>query len=232
MGPFLDETNPAVQNGSIAMPPGANTMQDYFKAEFSSRLRTISSTTQILLIPHTKDIISPHSIWPQDSFPRQCLDLPKNVRCLTNPTVFSIGETTIGISTNDILRPLSLEECTKSPSNTAVYERLPSYVMQQRHFYPLFPGRSESRVSVQESGLGEFVGGTPDVLVLASELQYFARVVDGVVVVNPGVVSKKASAGTFARVYIAPKGTGEGEMEVDVMKADVWERCRVDLHRI
>jgi len=56
--------------------------------------------------------------------------------------------------------------------------------------------------------------------------------VDGVVVVNPGVVSKKASAGTFARVYIAPKGTGEGEMEVDVMKADVWERCRVDLHRI
>jgi len=54
--------------------------------------------------------------------------------------------------------------------------------------------------------------------------------VDGVVVVNPGSVSKKASAGTFARVYIAPKE--QSGMDVDGMKADVWERCRVDLHRI
>jgi hypothetical protein len=51
------------------------------------------------------------------------------------------------------------------------------------------------------------------------------------VVVNPGPVSKKASAGTFARVYVAPKEVGGG-MDVDGMKADVWERCRVDLHKI
>jgi hypothetical protein len=49
-------------------------------------------------------------------------------------------------------------------------------------------------------------------------------------VINPGSVSKKASAGTFARVYIAPKESNE--MDIDGMKADVWERCRVDLHRI
>jgi hypothetical protein len=44
-------------------------------------------------------------------------------------------------------------------------------------------------------------------------------------------VSKKASAGSFARVYIAPKDHTE-QMDIDGMKADVWERCRVDLHRI
>ena len=49
--------------------------------------------------------------------------------------------------------------------------------MQQRHFYPLFPGRSEARVAVQESGLAEFVGGTPDLLILPSELGYFAKAV-------------------------------------------------------
>jgi DNA polymerase alpha subunit B len=62
-------------------------------------------------------------------------------------------------------------------------------------------------------------------------LQYFAKVVDGVVVVNPGTVSKKASAGTFARLYISPKDLSNA-MDMDAMKADVWERCRVDLHRI
>jgi hypothetical protein len=44
-------------------------------------------------------------------------------------------------------------------------------------------------------------------------------------------VSKKASAGTFAKVYIAPKDQNEA-MDVDGMKAEIWERCRVDLHRI
>ena len=48
--------------------------------------------------------------------------------------------------------------------------------MQQRHFYPLFPARPEARVALQESGLGEFVGVTPDILLLPSELQYFAKV--------------------------------------------------------
>lgn len=120
----------------------------------------------------------------------------------------------------------------RNPVNQGLYDRLPNYIMQQRHFYPLFPGRSESRVAIQESGLGEFVGGTPDILILPSELQYFAKVVDGVVILNPGPVSKKASAGTFARVYVAPKEGVNGGMEVDGMKADVWERCRVDLHRI
>lgn len=51
------------------------------------------------------------------------------------------------------------------------------------------------------------------------------------VVVNPGVASKKASAGTFAKVYIAPIIQNE-EMDIDGMKAEIWERCRVDLHRI
>ena len=127
-----------------------------------------------------------------------------------------------------------------------MYDRLANYILQQRHFYPLFPARLDARVAVQESGLGEFVGGTPDILILPSELQYFAKVgctivvrligqvVDGVVVINPGPVSKKASAGTFARVYIAPKNLSGTGMDVDDggMKADVWERCRVDLHRI
>ena len=65
----------------------------------------------------------------------------------------------------------------RNPDNAGLYDRLPNYILQQRHFYPLFPARSEARVAIQESGLAEFVGGTPDMLILPSELGYFAKVV-------------------------------------------------------
>jgi hypothetical protein len=112
MGPFLDEAHPAIQNGTVPIPNGPPTMESLFKQEISARLRGITDT-QIILIPHVRDIISQHAVWPQEAFSRISLDLPKNVRCMTNPAVFGLGETTIGISTNDILRGISLEECTK-----------------------------------------------------------------------------------------------------------------------
>ena len=64
----------------------------------------------------------------------------------------------------------------RNPTSVGLYDRLVNYILQQRHFYPLFPARSDARVAVQESGLGEFVGGTPDIVILPSELQYFAKV--------------------------------------------------------
>jgi hypothetical protein len=50
------------------------------------------------------------------------------------------------------------------------------------------------------------------------------------VVINPGTISKKASAGTFVRVYVRPKEGGGMDVD-DGLKSDVWERCRVDVHR-
>lgn len=112
MGPFLDEAHPSIQNGSAQIPSGPPTVESLFKYQISSRLRSITDT-QIILVPHVRDIISTHAVWPQEAFSRILLDLPKNVRCLTNPAVFGLGETTVGISTNDILRGISLEECIK-----------------------------------------------------------------------------------------------------------------------
>lgn len=116
MGPFLDESHPGILKGTVSITSGPPTMESLFKQEISSRLRTLNPETQIILIPHIRDICSPHAVWPQDPLPRLALDLPKNVRCLTNPTVFSLGEATVGVNTNDILRGISLEECTKSPT--------------------------------------------------------------------------------------------------------------------
>ena len=113
MGPFLDEAHPSIQNGTVYIPNDhPPTIESLFKHQISSRLRTITDT-QIILIPHIRDVVSSHAVWPQQALLRSTLDLPKNARCLTNPAVFGLGETTIGISTKDILRGISLEECIK-----------------------------------------------------------------------------------------------------------------------
>jgi|SRR5262245_4274011 len=113
MGPFIDEAHPAIQNGTVDIPTHLPpTLTSVFKHEISSRLHSIPDS-QIILIPHVRDTASSHAVWPQEAFSRSTLDLPKNVRCLTNPTTFGLGELAIGLSTNDIVRGISLEECTK-----------------------------------------------------------------------------------------------------------------------
>jgi DNA polymerase alpha subunit B len=113
MGPFIDETHPNVQNGTVQIPGNfPPTVESLFKYYISSRLKEITHT-QIILVPHVRDIVSSHAVWPQEAFSRLALDLPKSVRCLTNPSIFGLGEITIGVSTNDILRGLNLEECAK-----------------------------------------------------------------------------------------------------------------------
>lgn len=83
---------------------------------------------------------------------------------------------------------------------------------------------------------------TPDVLILPSHLEPFAKIVDGVVVLNSGRVADVPDANTaqagassvnLARLCVQPLNRKmlESEQEAgDEARAhDVWERTRVDL---
>jgi DNA polymerase alpha subunit B len=78
--------------------------------------------------------------------------------------------------------------------------------------------------------LADLVNVTPDVLVVPSMLGTFAKVVDGVVVVNPGNASKPRGAGTFVELVFLPKRVEE-KMDGSVGH-EVWARARVDIKRI
>jgi DNA polymerase alpha subunit B len=58
-------------------------------------------------------------------------------------------------------------------------------------------------------------------------------VVDGVISINPGTISKKKAPGTYARLTIQPlKPTEEERESGDVIAHKLWERARVDIVRI
>ncbi|KAI1663951.1 DNA polymerase alpha protein [Pyrenophora tritici-repentis] len=81
--------------------------------------------------------------------------------------------------------------------------------------------------------LGEMLNVRPDILITPSVLQGTVKVVESVLVINPGTLAKRRAAGTYARVIVKPAKVDDAERERGVAVAHkLWERTRVDIVRI
>ncbi|KAL1646279.1 DNA-directed DNA polymerase alpha subunit pol12 [Didymella pomorum] len=81
--------------------------------------------------------------------------------------------------------------------------------------------------------LGEMLNVRPDILISPSALQGTVKVVESVIVINPGTLAKRRAAGTFARIIVQPARVTDEERQRGVAVAHkLWERCRVDIVRI
>lgn len=200
IGPFLDIEHPLLASGNFELPddpsiePDNATLTDAFRlmvgAALSRLARAVPSIT-IILVPSARDAISKHVAWPQEPFTKRELGLPKQARMVSNPIALSLNEITVGVTAQDILFDLRREEIVVGrPKESDILARLPSYLLQQRHFYPIFP--PVDRASLLRTGTQEGVAtGTPldvsyfqlgelnvryDILVTPSALPSFAKV--------------------------------------------------------
>lgn len=215
-GPFLDLEHPLLASGDFEdylpadakIEPDRATLNDVFRILISqpiSKLVQAVPTITIILVPSMRDVISKHVSWPQDRFPKQQLGLPKQVQVVTNPITLSINEMIFGISTQDVLSELRRENVYQAGKGQAfgddMLARLSNAVIDQRHYFPVFPSQArenlpkptaipgevpdvgaEERMAVGASldigylKLGEWLNVRPDVLVLPSVLNPFAKV--------------------------------------------------------
>lgn len=257
-GPFLDIDHPLIATGDFDLPEEANfdpdtaTMATVFKylvAPAFNRLAASNPQITIILVPSVRDVLSKHVSWPQDSIPRKELGLPKMVRIVTNPMTLLINELVLGVSSQDILSQLRSEEVVSrggGQPGTDLMSRLCRYLVEQRHYFPLFPPTDRSRLpkTGTEDGLatgagldlsylelGEMVNVRPDVMVVPSLLPPFAKVVESVLLINPGYLSKRRGAGTYARMTLYPPPVSNGSGE-DMMGHQIYDRARVEIVRI
>ena len=270
-GPFIDITHPLIASGKIPVFPQfktqPKTLDELFLKLFTPILKTISPHIQIILIPSTRDAISNHAAYPQASLNRKALQLPKkNFKCMTNPSSFQINEIYFGCSNVDTFK--DLKEVIKGGSTSSRYrlDRVSEHILQQRRYYPIFPGSIRTRIKpknefsneeasntknnagkayehisgtdldVSYLGLTEFVGGfSPDIMIIPSELQYFARVVQNVIVINPGrFMRATGNRGSYAQITVTCPDLEDGNLtlvegEEPVYLHNVWKRARVDL---
>jgi DNA polymerase alpha subunit B len=144
------------------------------------------------MLPSVRDALSRHVSWPQEQLPRKELGLPKQVRMVSNPVTLSFNETVVGLCSHDVLSELRREEILHGrPTEGNLLSRLPKYLVEQRHFFPLFPPTARANLPKpgSEAGLatgamldlpymklGEWWNVRPDVLIVPSMLPPFVKV--------------------------------------------------------
>lgn len=198
-GPFLDVDHPLIATGDFDLPEEANfdpdtatmaTVFRYLVAPAFSRLASSNPHLTVVLVPSVRDLLAKHVSWPQDTVNRRELGLPKSVRIVTNPMTLSINEVVLGVSSQDVLAELRGEEVATAGTGDLL-SRLCRYLVEQRHYFPLFPPADRKKLpkTGTEEGvatgsvldlsylkLGEMVNVRPDVIITPSHLPPFAKV--------------------------------------------------------
>lgn len=201
IGPFIDVDHPLIATGDFDLPedaavdPDTATMSTVFKYMISSvlnRLVASNPNITILLVPAVRDIIAKHVSWPQDLLPRKDLALHKNVRIIGNPMTLFLNEMLLGISSQDVLWDLRSEELVGGrPTDPNLFSRISKYLIEQRHYFPVFPPVDRKKLpkvgtvdglptgamlDTSYLKLGEMMNVRPDVMIVPSALPPFAKV--------------------------------------------------------
>ena len=201
IGPLFDIEHPLIATGDFDLPDDASiepdkaTLTDAFRIIVGGPIRRLAQAVPsitIILVPSVRDAVNKHVSWPQEPFAKKELGLPKQAKVVTNPVTVSLNEIVLGISAQDILYDLRREEAiVGKPKEHNMLARLPRHVIQQRHFFPLFPPVNRAllpKASTEEGlatgmpldigylKLGEWLNVRPDVLILPSALTPFAKV--------------------------------------------------------
>ena len=201
IGPFLDTEHPLITSGDFDLPddpsikPDKATLTDVFRLLIGAPLTRLAQalpTITIVVVPAVRDVVNKHVSWPQEPFSRKELGLPKQAKMVSNPVTISLNEIVVGISAQDVLYELRREEVVVGrPKESSILARLPRHLIQQRHFFPLFP--PVDRTLLQKTGteegmatgmpldvsylkLGEWLDVRPDMLITPSALLPFAKV--------------------------------------------------------
>lgn len=202
VGPLFDIEHPLLASGDFDLPddpsiePDKATLTDAFPILFSKPLQQLAQkvpSITITLVPSSRDAVNKHVSWPQEMFTgKKDLGLPKQAKLVSNPANIVINDLLVGITAQDVLYDLRREELVVGrPKETNIMARLPSHLIQQRHFYPLYPpvDRTLLPKTGTENGvatgtpldvsylkLGEWMISRPDMLVTPSALAPFIKV--------------------------------------------------------
>ncbi|KAL3780397.1 hypothetical protein ACHAW5_002685 [Stephanodiscus triporus] len=126
----------------------------------------------------------------------------------SNPCTLRIKDVMVGVTSTDILFHLASEGCNGGIPLGSRLARLAGHLVGQGSYYPLFPAPTGMPLDMTKSKEWE-IPCMLDVLIVPSRLEPFARVAaygngsaGTTLVVNPGVLTKFSTGGTYSRINI------------------------------
>lgn len=210
-GPFVDAEHDQVS----ALTPLP--FEQLFELRVMQRLREVleempeDKRPQFVLIPSLDDVHSDF-VCPQPPLELMAgAEEHPNIMLMGNPSVVKLSRkngafaATIGISALPALQDISGDCLCWNRGDR--FSAIASNMLRQCSFYPTFPATAAVPLdsSLMEGVLLPEIPGSPtvDVLVTPSKLKAFAKCVDGgAVALNPGLLCRGSSGGTYAEVKI------------------------------
>jgi DNA polymerase alpha subunit B len=158
----------------------------------------------------------------------------QRVHCCANPCTIKINEIVIGVTSTDVLFDISADE-TKANLETNRLLRLSQHLLQQRSYYPLFPGSSNCNQNLKRMDQW-IMPCSLDLLILPSKLSTFVhKVLDHTVTINPGHLCRNTTGGTYATIDIHPIQRdlleNGGGNDVEILH-NVQDRTKIEVKRI
>jgi DNA polymerase alpha subunit B len=268
LGPFVDSENARIRGDDAGSDPLELSFEEVFAHGVRDALESFLARSDakgyrpaVILVPSVRDVAAP-ATFPQPPLADEgAIEAPRGIAVVlaSNPGTFTVNGVRFSACTQDILRHLSASEAARDgPSPGDRMARLASHLPGQRSSYPLFPPAKSACLDASLAGHLD-MDVTPDVLLLPSDLNPFAKVVprepepaeaesaprlaarddaagsadenDAFVAINPGRVAKGNSGGTFALVRIAENDSAACKEKGEHLHR-VGARARVDVVRV
>jgi DNA polymerase alpha subunit B len=210
---------------------------------------------QIVLVPSLSDAHHDH-VFPQPPlgdhvpggvkspfFPDEKLfrlDLPltssgpsKRLHVVGNPSLLTINEVVVAVTSTDVLMQLGKEEVALRPVASNRIDRLVDHLLLQQSFYPLYPAPADAPLDLRFNDKWR-LPLSPDLLVTPSRLATFAkRLPNGTLALNPGQLAKGGAGGTYAVLTVHPLPKEHLEQaQAASLPHQVADRTAVQIKRI
>eukprot|EP00002_Diphylleia_rotans_P002708 TRINITY_DN11723_c0_g1_i1.p1 TRINITY_DN11723_c0_g1~~TRINITY_DN11723_c0_g1_i1.p1 ORF type:complete len:390 (-),score=63.88 TRINITY_DN11723_c0_g1_i1:72-1241(-) len=157
---------------------------------------------------------------------------------VSNPCTLKIDNVVFGLTSVDSISQLSSSVLTRSREQTDRVTRLWETLLEQKSFYPLYPSPLPKPTPANPkthrlplSFLKDHAEDHPDplsfhqmpqLLIIPSDLRSFAKVVRGVLCINPGRLVRFNQSGTFASITFSPTHSNE-------TTSTIMDKIRVDI---
>ncbi|XP_068731616.1 DNA polymerase alpha subunit B-like [Montipora capricornis] len=201
LGPFVDSKHDQIVNGDLEEP-----FEDLFEKQVQEIVKaTEKLSSTVVFVPSHRDVHHDF-VYPQPPFSTKVNlgELPERIHFVSDPCTIVVNGVTIGLTSTDILLHLGSEETVCPPGSSDRLGRLVKHILYQHSYYPLHPPAEDVNLDYEQFEKYALLPCNPDILILPSDLRYFAKDTVGSLCLNPGRLAKGLVGGTYAKVWINP----------------------------
>ncbi|XP_074630712.1 DNA polymerase alpha subunit B-like [Acropora palmata] len=226
LGPFVDSKHDQIVNGDLEEP-----FEELFRKQITEIIKaTEKLSITVVFVPSHRDVHHDF-VYPQPPFFTANVNIPEEfperIHFVSDPCTLIVNDVAIGFSSIDVLLHLGSEETVCPPGSSDRLGRLVKHILYQHSYYPLHPPAEDVNIDYERFEKYALLPCNPDILILPSDLRYFAKDTLGCVCLNPGRLAKGLVGGTYAKMWVNPSPNHSDKSSSHILSGSLAQVIRI-----